>query len=208
MKAFTFLLLVALSASCFLTAQADAIESSELSLDFADDDIDFEVNEFLDEQDDDFEYMDVEELGAFRIFRKILWRALRTVLGADCIIGEVTNVLDASSNYLSRIESCGRDVPEDVKKLIGSVKKVVHLSDTVINLRARLCKRERFILTRLYHKIRCFLRVFGSTIRLVRQIPRALKIPGDASRCVKSATDDIKNTYTNFMPSVKVCVKK
>ncbi|XP_016952284.1 uncharacterized protein LOC108026095 [Drosophila biarmipes] len=213
MKAFTFLLVVLASASCLLTAQANLIESSELSLDFeADFDYDYEVEQLMDEMDDGYEFMEVEDLGFFRTFRKILWAALRTVLGADCIIREVENVLHASSTYLKNIEGCGNDLPKDVRELVKSVRDVVHLSDTIINLRARLCTRNRFILTRLYHKLRCFWRVFRATLKLVREIPRALrqiaKLPADASRCVVSATDTVKNSYTSFLPNVKVCLKK
>nr|XP_036674337.1 uncharacterized protein LOC108012078 [Drosophila suzukii] len=202
MKAFTFLLVVLASASCLLTAQANLIESSELSLDTeADFDYEYEVEILMDEMDDSYEFMEENPLAA-----------LRTVRGADCIIREVESVLDASRNYLKSVERCGSDLPKDAKDLIKSVKDIVHISDTIINLRARLCSRDRFFLTRLYHKLRCFFRVFGATLKLVREVPRALreiaKLPANAGHCVIKATDDVKDSLTSFSPKMKTCLKK
>jgi len=109
----------------------------------ADFDYEYEVEILMDEMDDSYEFMEVEDFGVFRTFRKILWAALRTVRGADCIVREVESVLDASRNYLKSVERCGSDIPKDAKDLIKSVKDIVHISDTIINLRARLCTRDR-----------------------------------------------------------------
>jgi len=178
----------------------------------ADFDYEYEVEQLMDEMDDSYEFMEVEDFGVFRTFRKILWAALRTVRGADCIIREVESVLDASRNYLKSVERCGSDIPKDAKDLVKSVKDIVHISDTIINLRARLCSRDRFFLTRLYHKLRCFFRVFGATLKLVREVPRALreiaKLPANAGHCVIKATDDVKDSLTSFSPKMKTCLKK
>jgi len=178
----------------------------------ADFDYEYEVEQLMNEMDDSYEFMEVEDFGVFRTFRKILFAALRTVRGADCIIREVESVLDASRNYLKSIERCGSDIPKDAKDLVKSVKDIVHISDTIINLRARLCSRDRFFLTRLYHKLRCFFRVFGATLKLVREVPRALreiaKLPANAGHCVIKATDDVKGSLTSFSPKMKTCLKK
>ncbi|XP_017079832.2 uncharacterized protein LOC108113667 [Drosophila eugracilis] len=208
MKAITLLLLVLVSATCLLTSQANSIESSEDSL--ANDlDYDLELDQLLDDYDSDSDFMDVEDLGFIRSCRKILWGALRTLLGTNCIIKEVVNVLNSCTNYLKAVKACGTEVPKDVAKVVESAKRIISLCDAIINLRSKLCAKERSVVSKIYNSFKCFWKVFRATLRLVRQIPRTLrliaKLPLNTGSCLLSATNNVKVSLKSFLPNISVC---
>uniref|UniRef100_A0A6P4E8S5 Uncharacterized protein LOC108041125 n=1 Tax=Drosophila rhopaloa TaxID=1041015 RepID=A0A6P4E8S5_DRORH len=210
MKSITLLFLVLVSATCVLTTRANTIGSAEESLDndFA---YELELDQLLDDLDMDNDYMDVEDLGFIRSCRRILWRALRTLLGTNCIIKEVVNILNSSKNYVSAIRACGTEVPKDVAKVVESVNKIIQICDSIINLRSKLCAKEKSIVTKVYNSFKCFWKVFRATLRLVRQIPRALrliaKLPANTGSCLLRATNEVKVSFNSFLPNINVCLK-
>ncbi|KAH8397577.1 hypothetical protein KR222_011130 [Zaprionus bogoriensis] len=209
MRTITVCLLLLVSASCLLSANANADVSAPSRVEEADL---IAALELLDEQLDD-DYMDFEEFGFIRTVRKALKKALKTVRGVNCILKETIAILAASTGYVDAIDACGTAVPKDVAAIVTSVKNIISICNDIINLNSKLCAAESTDDDTTASKpstAKCSWNLLKALMKLTRKINRTLKqiakLPTDTSSCFVDATNSVKTSYNNYLPNINTCI--
>ncbi|KAL7743500.1 hypothetical protein ACLKA6_018636 [Drosophila palustris] len=205
MKAITLCLLVAVSASCLLSANANAEGPNEL---FENLDLEWDL---LDSQLDD-EYMDFESYGFIGTIRGCLRKLLKTVRGVNCVLKEVTAIMKACTDYVDAIDACGTAVPKDVAAIVSSCKAIISICDSIINLNSKLCAptTDADNNPKETTSKKCCWNLFKATMKLTRKINTTLKqiakLPSDTSSCFVDSTNDVKQSFNDFLPNINTCV--
>ncbi|KAH8387197.1 hypothetical protein KR093_005447 [Drosophila rubida] len=199
MKAITLCLLVLVSASCLLSAQANTAGPYAVSLE----DMDLDAFEGL--LDDD--YTDFEA-HCLRGIRKVFKAVLKTLRGVNCTMKQVTMILEATTNYLDAIDACGTKAPKDVLAIVDSCKAIQNMCYQIIHLNSELCGPDTDDEDKMSSK-KCSWQLFKALMKLTRKINKTLKqitnLPTDTSSCFLDATTDVKNSFNSFQPNVKAC---
>ncbi|XP_064538402.1 uncharacterized protein LOC135428375 [Drosophila montana] len=201
MRTITLCLLLLVSASCLISSNAKATVDDSINFE------DVDLDALIDQLDGD--YMDVEEFGFIRSVRKALKKVLKTVRGVNCTIKEVIEVLSAATNYVDGIDACGTAVPKDVAAIVNSCKTIISICNDIINLNSKLCTTDDPDSSQMSSK-KCFWQLFKAVMKLTRKINTTLKqiakLPSDTSSCFLDATNDVKNSFNNFLPNINTCV--
>ncbi|XP_023034551.2 uncharacterized protein LOC111519210 [Drosophila willistoni] len=212
MKVVTLCLLVLATGSCLLSTNANSIASNEKdlvdSLNF--DDLDLELDLLTAELDGD--YMEIDEFGIFRGFRRILKKALKTLRGVNCTIKAVVEVLDAATKYVDAVDACGVEVPKSVAKIVQSCKSIISTCNDIIHLNSNVCDNANYDDETDGEKSttkKCFIQLVKTILKLRRQIKSTLKqiqkLPSDTNKCFVDATDKVKVSFQEFPSNIKNC---
>lgn len=191
-----------------VTLQGNAAGPNEL---FDNLNVDLDVLEA--ELDDD--YMDIEEFGFVMTVRKILKTILKTVRGLNCLLKEVTNILEACTKYVDAIDACGTAVPKDVAAIVTSCKTIITLCHNIINPQSDKCAPSKgddadtdADSTQSTSR-GCFLQSLRATIKLTKKIKSTVnqisKLPTDTSSCFSDSTNAVKESFNNFLPNIRTC---
>ncbi|ALC48469.1 CG8661 [Drosophila busckii] len=207
MKAITLVLLVLLSGSCLLSsshASTDVEQPESLELELA-------LQQLEAELDDD--YVDIDSYGFIGSVRKALKKALKSLRGVNCIVKEVTEILEACTKYIDAIDACGTQVPKDVMAIVNSCKAMIGMCNKIIHLNSQLCNNDHYDDTTDSGKMstkKCSWQLFKAVMKLTRKLNRTIKLitklPSNTSSCFVGATNEVKITFDNFLPNVNVCV--
>ncbi|KAH8395508.1 hypothetical protein KR215_011469 [Drosophila sulfurigaster] len=139
-------------------------------------------------------------------FVNFLRAVLTTVRGVNCTVNEVGEILVATSKYIDDIGGCSTDVPKDIAKIIKSCNQIVTIGDDIIHLNSQLCSDEE---GSSVTSTKCFVNLFSATVKLTRKIHDTLELianlPSDTESCFVDATNEIEDSYDNFLPNINDC---
>ncbi|EDW00043.1 uncharacterized protein LOC6564709 [Drosophila grimshawi] len=201
MKTITICLLLIVGGTCLLSTNANATAGD--STNFEDIDLDTLIAEL------DDEYVDVQEYGFIRSVRKVLRKALKSIRGVNCIVKEVTEILTAATDYVDAVDACGTAVPKDVAAIVKSCKDIITICNNIIHLNSQLCSTDDTDSNQMSSK-KCTYQLFKATMKLARKINTTLKqiakLPSDTSSCFGTATNQLKETFNNFLPNINACI--
>lgn len=173
-------------------------------------------------QDLSDEFMDIDPYCISGIY-SVLKVIVKTLKGINCTIKEVLQIQIAAHTFLTDIAACGGEVNKKVQNLIDAVNDIIDTTKAIVGISESVCANgdeENGTATRgkvvsgIKTSHKCAVNMLRKLTKLSRQIHRALKlivqiknVPGDTSKCVMDAVDNLNNYFTQFTPNIKECSK-
>ncbi|XP_023170276.2 uncharacterized protein LOC111598998 [Drosophila hydei] len=186
MKSLTLCLLVLVSGSCLLSANANTINESSF---------DFEEVELYGDD------------GFIKTMENIFMKVLTTVRGVNCTMKTVVEILIATTKYVDAIDACGTAVPKEVAKIVKCCKDIISICENIIHLNSTICAAEE---GGKMTSGKCFWKLFEAVMKLTRKLNTALKLiaklPVDTEACFVDATHELVVNYDNFLPNISKCI--
>ncbi|XP_017856698.1 PREDICTED: uncharacterized protein LOC108609489 [Drosophila arizonae] len=186
MKSLTLCLLLLVCGSCLLGSNANTINDNSVHYE--------EVELYSDD-------------GFIKTMEKILMKVLTTVRGVNCTIKTVADILIATTKYVDSIDVCGMAVPKEVAKIVKCCKDIIAICEDIIHLNSTICAAEE---NGKMTSGKCFWKLFEAIMKLTRKLNTALKLiaklPGDTEACFVDATNEVVESYDNFLPNINKCI--
>ncbi|XP_023294692.2 uncharacterized protein LOC111677735 [Lucilia cuprina] len=161
------------------------------------------------------EIMEIEPQTIFNGMYYVLKKVLKTLNGVKCTVEEVLRIQVASHTFLTDIHACGGEVNQKVQNLINAVNDIIETCKAIIGISESVCANEqgtRGVVSGVKTSHKCAANMLRKLLRLNKQIKRALKliyqikkVPGDTSKCVLDAVDQLEKYFTEFPANIKAC---
>ncbi|XP_037812294.1 uncharacterized protein LOC119604036 [Lucilia sericata] len=161
------------------------------------------------------EIMEIEPQTIFNGMYYVLKKVLKTLNGVKCTIEEVLRIQVAAHTFLTDIAACGGEVSQKVQNLIDAVNDIIETCKAIIGISESVCANEqdtRGVVSGVKTSHKCAVNMLRKLLRLNKQIKRALKliyqiknVPGDTSKCVLDAVDNLEKYFTEFPANIKAC---
>lgn len=134
-------------------------------------------------------------------------KVLTTVRGVNCTIKTVADILIATTKYVDSIDACGMAVPREVAKIVKCCKDIIAICEDIIHLNTTICAAEE---NGKMTSGKCFWKLFEAVMKLTRKLNTALKLiaklPADTEACFVDATNEVVESYDNFLPNINKCI--
>lgn len=164
------------------------------------------------------EIMEIEPQTIFSSMYYVLKKTLKTLKGISCTIDEVLKIQVAAHTFLTDIHACGGEVNQKVQTLIDAVNDIIETCKAIIGINESVCANgqdgsaTRGVVSSVKVSHKCAANMLRKLLRLNKQIKRALKlivqiknVPGDTSKCVLNAVDNLEKYFTEFPANIKAC---
>ncbi|KAI8124239.1 hypothetical protein CVS40_5316 [Lucilia cuprina] len=168
------------------------------------------------------EIAEIEPQGIFTGIYFVLKKIVKTLQSLDCALNELLPILSLPTLPLAVVKLTKKYKHFIV--LVNAVKDIIETSKAIGGLNEAVCSNDhgsrgvKGVVSnvvggvKLGHK--CSSNMFRKLLRLARQIKRAIKliiqiknVPGDTSKCVLDAVDNVEKYFTQFPANIKACTK-
>lgn len=148
----------------------------------------------------------------------IIKKTLKTLKGIGCAVDEVLKIQVVAHKFLTDIHNCGGELSQKVQNLVDAVNDILETCKAIVGINESVCanggedKLARGVVSGVKVGHKCAVNMLSKLLRLNRQIQRALNliaqikdVPGDTSKCVLDAVDDLEKYFTEFPQNIKTC---
>ncbi|XP_037823675.1 uncharacterized protein LOC119612034 [Lucilia sericata] len=168
------------------------------------------------------EIAEIEPQGIFTGIYFVLKKTLKTLKGLGCAVDEVLKIQVAAHTFLTDIAACGGELNQKVQTLVDAVKDIIETCKAIGGINEAVCSNDhgtrgvKGVVSKVVNGVKvghkCSANMFLKLLRLARQIKRAINliiqiknVPGDTSKCVLDAVDNLEKYFTEFPANIKAC---